>query len=101
MEEELRHVLDHPALGIQHWNTEIRSRFIEIMKIILNIGRMIELEGLTTRVKGKYGNHYKECVWSKPDVKFGPDTCVCCTMGVAKHTIGLLLEEITNITSNK
>lgn len=101
MEDELRNVLDHPALDIKHWNAEIKSIFIKIITVIFGMSKMIETHRLTTRVKGKYGNHYKECVWSNPNVEYGPDTCVCCCVGVAKHTIQLLLKEIVDMPSDE
>lgn len=96
MENEINRVLTHPALGLQHWNIETSSRFVKIIKLIFNIQRKIVHHRLTTRIKGEHGDHYKECLWSNPDVRCGPDTCVCSYINMDRHRITLLLDEIAS-----
>lgn len=96
MNNELYHVLSHPALGLQNWNTDAVLKFMRILNNVHEIQKTIDSYGLTKRKKSKYGVHYRECVWSRDDAKCGPDTCVCCSINWNKYNISRLLNEITS-----
>lgn len=97
MESELHRVLTHPALGLDNWNLDAVLKFAKIINNIIEIQRKIDSHGLTIKTKSKYGVHYKECPWSKDDVKCGPDTCVCCYINWNKYNITHLINEIALI----
>lgn len=94
MNNELYRVLTHPALGLVSWNLEAVLKFERIIKNIIEIQRKIDRHGLSAKTKSKYGEHYKECPWSKDDATCGPDTCVCCSIGLNRSNITRLLNEL-------
>lgn len=42
------------------------------------------------------GGHYKECVWSNPDCKCGPDTCICSHVSFECYHIIRILDILKN-----
>ena len=94
MEGELLRVINHPGLGLKHWNLETAYKFVEIVNIINDIQRMINRYRLTQKVHNRFGQHYKECMWAQLDVTCGPDTCICTQISMDKNKITLLLKEM-------
>lgn len=57
-------------------NAELKS----ISKYLVNLTNLINNRShrYIKIVKTKYGLHYSDCVWSRPNATEGPDTCKCC-----------------------
>lgn len=72
--------------------TEEIERMRNIVEVYDNWQRLTECitrHGLTQRLC--INDHYKECIWSDPNCKSGPDTCVCDYLsGVCYDIIRLL-----------
>lgn len=44
---------------------------------LINIQSHLEYVNNSKPLKNKYGDHYKDCVWSDEKTTCGPDTCPC------------------------
>lgn len=99
MELEFHRIITHPSLGLKNWNTRAILKFAEIYSYVIQIQNVIKRHKLTTRIKSKHSNflHYKECIWLDPNVRAGPDTCVCCVIAMDRIQITRLLDELGRI----
>lgn len=91
----LNDVLLHPAYVKYVLNTseEDIKRMCAIVSVhnqLQQVTNLVIRAGLTVKIPSIDG-HYKECIWSDPDCKSGPDTCVCsCVAGDCYDIIQLL-----------
>jgi hypothetical protein len=94
MSGQIFKVLSHCDLGCSNWSPAAMSKFVKIIEQIFDIENTIKQYNLTTKLKSKYGLHYKECCWSEDDTVCGPGECVCKRIRRNKYNITCLLEEM-------
>lgn len=79
----LKDVVLHPAF--EHYILNTSAEEVDRMRYIVSVHDnwrrvtdYVTRQRLTVKVRGSDGfEHYKECVWSDPNCKSGPDTCDC------------------------
>lgn len=95
----------HPAYAKYVLNTTDED--IECMRAVVSVhdqwqqvNNLVRREGLTVRIPSIY-NHYKECIWSDPGCKSGPDTCMCSCVSGSCYNIIQLLNRLWKEDENK
>ena len=93
---QLRTVLDEILQCEQIKSNEIQQlkKKLEIASYILDLKHMIKVHKITYN-PGNF-EHYKECCWSNPNNRCGPDTCICSHASGTRYRILMLLQEIEN-----
>ena len=56
--------------------------------------KLMSIVNKYSEYKERKNNHYIQCCWSNDSCNTGPDTCICCYIGIELFEIGQLVDKL-------